>query len=175
MGDDVALEKALVDRLQRLAPAPWQGIVYRHMLGDREPLLPNTRGARWNPPGVDTLYTSLERATALAEGDHLIAMQPVPLRVKRVLHRIRVTLRSVLDLSEATLLRELGVDERALADPDHSACRTVGHAVHWLEHDGLIIPSARANGRNLVVFVNNQDAQAELDAIDSEVIADPGA
>lgn len=174
MGEDVALEKALVDRLQLLAPAPWWGIVYRHMLGDRQPLLPNTRGARWNPPGIDVLYTSLDRPTALAEGDHLIAMQPVPLRVKHVLHRIRVTLRSVLHLGAAELLRELGVDERALSDPDHTACRKVGHAVAWLEHDGLIIPSARAKGLNLVVFVNNQDAQAELEAIDSEVIADPG-
>ena len=166
----MALEKALVDRLQLLTPAPWRGIVYRHMLGDREPLLPNTRGARWNPPGVDALYTSLERATALAEGDNLIAMQPVRIEVKRVLHRIRVSLRSVLHLGEAALLHELGVDERALSNPDHTVCRKVGHAVAWLEHDGLIIPSVRANGFNLVVFVNNQDEQAELKATDSEVI-----
>ncbi|MGZ9083052.1 MAG: RES family NAD+ phosphorylase [Rhodoplanes sp.] len=167
----MALEKALVDRLQLLTPAPWQGIVYRHMLGDRQPLLPNTRGARWNPPGVDALYTSLDRPTALAEGDHLIAMQPVTLRVKRVLHRIRVTLRCVLHL-DAAELRELGVDERAFS-AGHTACRKVGHAVAWLEHDGLIIPSARAKGLNLVVFINNHDA-AELEALDSEVIADPG-
>jgi hypothetical protein len=90
---------------------------------------------------------ALERATALAEGDHLIAMQPVP----------------------------LGIDEWALAGPDDTASRKVGHAVAWLGHDGLIIPSARANGLNLVVFVNNQDVHTELEAVDSEVIADPRA
>ncbi|MFI4987639.1 MAG: RES family NAD+ phosphorylase [Alphaproteobacteria bacterium] len=167
----MALEKGLIDKLQLLESETWRGTVYRHMLGDRDPLLPNTRGARWNPPGVDALYSSLERATALTEGAYLIAAQPVPLRVKRVLHRIRVTLRSVIRLSDAALLRKLGIDDLALANADHSACRKVGQAAAWLEHDGLIVPSARATGLNLVVFVNNQEIEPE--AIDSETIEDP--
>jgi RES domain-containing protein len=166
----VALEKSLVDRLQQLEPEAWSGIVYRHMLGDRDPLLPNTRGARWNPLGIDALYSSLERMTALAEGDYLIAAQPVPLRVKRVLHRIRVTLRSVIRLTDAALLSEIGIDHLALANADPTACQMVGQAAAWLEFDGLIVPSARARGLNLVVFVANQEIEPEV--IDSETIDD---
>ena len=169
----MALEKALVDKLQRLKSEAWSGTLYRHILGGRDPLLPNRRGARWNPPGIDAIYSSLERTTALAEGDYLIAAQPVPLRVKRVLHRIRVTLRSVIRLSDAALLRELGIDEVALINADHSACRKVGQAVAWLEHDGLIVPSARAAGLNLIIFVLNQETEPE--AIGSEIIDDPAA
>jgi RES domain-containing protein len=168
----VVLEKALIDKLQLLEPEPWSGPVYRHVLGNRDPLLPNTRGARWNPPGVDTLYSSIERATALAEGDYLIAVQPVPLRVRRVIHRLRVTLQSVIRLTDTGLLHQLGIDEIALTDPDHGTCRKVGHAAAWLEHDGLLVPSARAAGQNLIIFVNNTDAEVEV--LDSEIIADPG-
>ena len=37
----------------------------------------NTRGARWNPPGLAAIYTSEERDTAIAEGQHAIDMQPL--------------------------------------------------------------------------------------------------
>jgi RES domain-containing protein len=164
----VALEKSILDRLQSITPEPWTGTVYRHLLGSRDPLLPNTRGARWNPPGVDALYASLERATAVAEGDYLIASQPVPLAVERRIHRIRISLKSVIRLTDAILLRGFQIDEAALSSTDHQACQKIGHAVAWLEHDGLMVPSARASGVNLVVFVNN--AESEPETLDFEIL-----
>jgi RES domain-containing protein len=59
----------LLDRLQALTPAPWSGQVFRHMFGSYPPDAENTRGARWNPPGVAAIYTSLTREGALAEAE----------------------------------------------------------------------------------------------------------
>lgn len=68
----------LLDRLQAITPAPWAGQAFRHMFGDYPPDAENTRGARWNPPGVAAIYTSLARDGALAEAEHQIAVQPIP-------------------------------------------------------------------------------------------------
>jgi len=45
----------------------------------------------WNPPGVAALYASLDQSTALAEGDHLIAVQSVPLKVTRTIYKRKTT------------------------------------------------------------------------------------
>ncbi|MGO9320726.1 MAG: RES domain-containing protein [Solirubrobacteraceae bacterium] len=67
----------LLDRLQAIAPGSWAGQAFRHMFGDYPPDAENTRGARWNPPSVAAIYTSLAREGALAEAEHQIAVQPV--------------------------------------------------------------------------------------------------
>jgi RES domain-containing protein len=48
------------------------------MFGDYPPDAENILGARWNPPGVAAIYTSLTREGALAEAEHQIAIQPHP-------------------------------------------------------------------------------------------------
>lgn len=67
----------LLDRLQAIDPAPWAGQAFRHMFGDYPPDAENTRGARWHPPGIAAIYTSLAREGALAEAEHQIAVQRV--------------------------------------------------------------------------------------------------
>jgi RES domain-containing protein len=73
----------LLELLARLEHSAWSGTVWRHTLADYPADAPNTRGARWNPGGVEALYTSLDRPTAVAEGDYLIQSQPVLLHAKR--------------------------------------------------------------------------------------------
>jgi RES domain-containing protein len=53
------------------------------MFGDYPPDAENTRGARWNPPGVAAIYTSLARDGALAEAEYQIAVQPIRPRARR--------------------------------------------------------------------------------------------
>jgi len=62
--------------LAGLKPSAWSGSVWRHAFADDPPDKANGRGARWNPPGTDALYASLERDTAIAEAEHQMAMQP---------------------------------------------------------------------------------------------------
>ena len=145
----------LLARLDSLGSAPWSGDVWRHMFGDNPPDRENVRGARWNPPDVAAIYTSLDRRVAIAEGDYAAAMQPLrPTAVRRI-YRVRVRLSSVLDLSDRALLREVGIGDEQLAGIDQTPCRQVGGAVAWLQHDGLLVPSGRADGTNLVIFTTN--------------------
>jgi RES domain-containing protein len=130
----------------------------------------NTRGARWNPPGVAAIYTSLARDGALAEAEHQIAVQPVPPRARRTVYALELTLAGVLDLTDADLLQNLGVGPAELAADDMAACRRLGGAADWLRHDGLLLPSARSTNTNLVIFPANRDRDARFEILHSEPV-----
>ena len=102
-----------------------------------------------------------------------MASQPIRPKVKRTIHQLDVELSGVLDLTDPVLLEGLGVDAAALSRVDFTACQMVGGAAAFLGHDGILVPSGRHPGVNLIVFVSNQGADADLRVIDSEVI-DPG-
>lgn len=160
----------LLDRLQAISPAPWTGQAYRHMFGAYPPDAENIRGARWNPPGVAAIYTSLAREGALAEAEHQIAVQPIPPRAKRTIYTIELTLASVLDLTDSELLQSLGVGQAELTADDMTACRQLGGAVDWLERDGLLLPSARSPSTNLVIFPANRRADARFEILGAEPV-----
>jgi RES domain-containing protein len=165
------VDEQLLERLERLAATPFAGEVYRHTTANYPPEAENTWGARWNPQGVAAIYTSLDRDTAIAEGEHILASQPVRPKVKRSVHRIRVGLERVIDLRDPELLAELGVDARALQSSDHWDCQRVGEAAARL-CEGIFVPSARGDGGNLVVYPPNPRGFV-FDVIESVVI-DPG-
>ncbi len=119
---------------------------------------------------MEALYTSLDRSTAVAEGDYLIEIQPLPLRAKRTVHRLNIELKSVLDLSDRAVLASLGVDEQALAGDDHGRCQAVGGAAAFLHCDGIIVPSARDPGHNLVILFEGTDEPPEVRLVDSEAL-----
>jgi RES domain-containing protein len=167
-------DRAVLEALAGLPSVPWAGTVWRHTFADNPPDKANGRGARWNPPGTDALYVSLDRDTAVAEADHQIAMQPVRPRAKRTIHQLGINLSNVLDLSDPNLLKRLGIDREALASLDFEACQKVGGAAARLGHDGILVPSARHSGTNLVVFVANQQADSDIRAVSSELIDSGG-
>jgi RES domain-containing protein len=144
------------------------------MFADYPPERENTLGARWNPPEVPAIYTSLARETVLAEAEYQISMEPRRPPVRRTVYRIQVSLESVVDLSTAEALAGLGLKRADLEAIDHTACQRIGGAVEWLEHDGLLVPSARtADGVNLAIYPNRQAAGYEFRTLDSEVIYNP--
>ena len=120
--------------------------------------------------GRPAIYCSLDRATAVAEGDYAVSVQSLRPTAKRTIYKLRVSLKRVLDLSPAAILRELRLSEDELSSTDHTACRLIGGAVEWLEHDGMIVPSARSSGHNLVVFPRHQSAEADFEIVGVEVI-----
>lgn len=161
-------DRETIQALEQFSPAPWEGIVFRHMFATFPPERENVRGARWNPPQTPAIYTSLIRETAVSEADYYIGLQPIKPRARRIVYRIGVTLNSVLDLSDRPTLSRLGLNEESLASIDHSDCQTIGGAVEWLAHDGLLVPSARAEGVNLVIFPNRKKPDYRFDVLDSE-------
>jgi len=165
----VVYDPSLLDRIEALGHRPFEGIAWRHMFNDLDPARANTRGARWNPPGIAAIYTSLDRDTAIAEADFVIASQPYRPHVTRQLYQIRLALSAVVDLSERAVLGDFGVTPALLASPDHSPCQNVGGACHWLGADGILVPSARLQaGTNLVVYVDRMDIDAPFAAVDRE-------
>lgn len=160
----------LLDAIESLGAETLDDVtVWRHMLNDYPPELANTRGARWNPPGLAAIYTSQARDTAIAEGQHAIDSQPLRPRARRYVYALRVSARKVLRI-QASDFPALGLDRDDLLSPDFTACqRIAGHAV-FLGYDALIVPSARAAGSNLVVFVSELAAGATFERVSVEQI-----
>jgi len=161
----------MLDILQSAAVSAWEGTVYRHMFGSHPAARSNTEGARWNAPGLGAIYTSCERETALAEAEYYISMQPLRPRAKRTLFTIHVSLKNAIDLTAGDLLARLGITHDVLCSIDHSPCRTLGEAVNWLGHDGLLVPSARRSGGTNVVIFQQDLAISAFEVTDQEIIA----
>lgn len=160
-------DPSLLDAIEQ-SVVEWSGMAYRQVFAGTDALRANVRGARWNPPGEETLYCSLHSRTAAAEIDHLIARQPVPIRRPRVTHELSVRLARVADLRDLGALESCDIAPDLLLGEDLAAPQLVGGAVAWLKCAGLLIPSARDAGGNLVVFVNNMGPADALAAVSEE-------
>jgi RES domain-containing protein len=143
----------LLDFLESRAIERWTGSVWRDVLGDTDPLRPNQRGARWNPPGVEALYCSLAKVTATAEIDFLLSLQSVPVRRRRSV-RLEVELTRVVDLADLAPLASFGIERPDLLGHAVDRSRLIGNAVSWLGCSGLLVPSARHSGANIVIYTN---------------------
>ena len=150
-----ALEDSRIDRVE--------GVVWRQVFEPTAVLRANLRGGRWNPPGVEALYASLDPDTVAAEIQYLSDQQPVPITRQRTTHSLKVRLSGVADLLAAPMGPAFGYSY----DPtDADTCAEIGAAAAWLRLAGLIVPSVRATGANLVVFTLNLGADDYLDPAD---------
>lgn len=160
--------RRLLDRLQAVEPAGWEGVAFRHMFAgypaDRE----NTRGARWNPPGTGAIYLSTTRDGAVAEAEYQLSLQPLRPQVSRTLYDVSITLDSVIDLTSGRLLHDLGIGPAELDDPAMEACMEAGGAAAWLGHDGILVPSARSSAVNLVMYPANTKPTAVFEVVAEE-------
>lgn len=164
-----AFDPGLLDAIEALAAEHWHGRVWRHMLGESPPERVNTRGARWNPPGVGALYTALERETAIAEGDRLIEIQPRPILVKRMLYELEIDVVGVVDLTSDSALESVGLTRADIQSDDMSNCQRIGGAIAWLGRGGILVPSARRAGDNMVILVG-PGGESEIERVTTEVL-----
>jgi RES domain-containing protein len=158
----------VLDLLQAVDPAPWEGVAFRHMFAGHPPDKENNRGARWNPPGTGAVYLSTIRDGAIAEAEYHLSLQTPRPRARRTLYDVRITLDSVLDLTTPDLLADLGIGPAELDDPGMEGCMEVGGAAAWLEHDGILVPSARSSAVNLVIYPANTQPTSWFDVIAEE-------
>ena len=84
----------------------------------------------------------------------MIEMQPVRPRAKRTIWQVDVNLSRVADLTDDALLGRLGLSAAELANVEFGACQEVGAAVESAGFQGMLVPSARADGVNLVLFAS---------------------
>jgi hypothetical protein len=157
-------DSTLIDALETRAAEAFAGPVWRVTRAGRDALYGSTAPGRWSP-GDDArvLYTSLERDGALAEIGFRLSLEPVwPSRIAHEVHRIEARTGRTLRFADVAALVPLGVDPARWTGFDYTATRAIAAAAHFLEFDGLIVPSARADCANLVVFLDNLPADRRL-------------
>jgi hypothetical protein len=148
-------DRVILDALDALDPEPFRGGVWRVTRKGREPPRGAAASGRWSASGeFDVLYTSLERAGALAEIGYRLSLEPVwPSRIEHEIHAINVKAERVLRFANTASLAPLGVDVARYRSFEYGATQAIAAAAHFLEFDGLIVPNARFDCANLVIFV----------------------
>jgi RES domain-containing protein len=151
----------LIDAIESIDPVRFEGSVWRIVSEGRSPVAPSRSGGRWDDGSFDVLYTSMERDGAIAElYFHLARGQPVfPSRVRYALHEISVALARALRLLDLEALARLGLDTARYGQlsydgraDEYPRSQDIAEVAHFLEFDGLLVPSARWNCGNVVLF-----------------------
>lgn len=153
-----------------MVPVQFAGDVWRVAGHGRDPLRGSSAEGRWSPAGeFEVLYTSLERAGAVAEIGFRLAQEPVwPSLARHQVHRLAARTRRALHVADVQALAPLGVDPARYTSFDYAATQAVAAAARFLEFDSLIVPSARSPAHHLVVLLDQILESDALAVIDSE-------
>ena len=84
------------------------------------------------------------------------------------MHRITVRARRGLMLADVSAVAALGVRVDRYGELDYERTQAIGDAAHFLGFDCLIVPSARWDCQNLIVFIDQvapQDMAVEESAL----------
>jgi len=165
-------DRAVLDALEAIDPVPFAGGVWRVTRKGREALRGAAAHGRWSPGGeFEVLYTSVERHGALAEIGYRLSLEPVwPSRLEHEIHAIDAEADRTLKFADVTSLAPLGVDTARYENFDYAATQAVAAAAHFLEFDGLLVPSARAACANLVLFMDRLGPGVRLDVRQTEPV-----
>lgn len=154
-------DKALIDAVEAIEPVRFEGPVWRIVREGRDPLQCSASGGRWDDGTFEVLYTSLERRGAIEEMRfHLMRGQPVlPSKVVYGLFELHVAIDRALKLLDLDALARLGHDASRFGrlsyqekNDEYPRTQEIGEVAHFLEFDGLIVPSARCACLNAVLF-----------------------
>lgn len=160
-------DKDLIDAIEAIPPVSFAGTVWRIVGDGRDPLRCSASGGRWDDGTFSVLYTSLERQGAIAElRFHLMRGQPVfPSRVRYKLFAFDLSLGRALKLLDLEALAALKLDTQSFGRlsyaekaGEYPRTQDIAEVAHFLDFDGLIVPSARYQGHNAVVFCEKTDA-----------------
>jgi hypothetical protein len=170
-------DSRLIDALETIAHVPHEGIVWRVVREGRDPTQPSASGGRWDDGTFEVLYTATEREGAIAEMYfHLSRGQPIfPSKVRYTLHEFRVQLSAIVRLRTLAELSALGLDTSRYGQlsylehtQEYPRTQEIAEVAHFLDSEGILVPNARWQCANLVIFLD----RAKPDAI--EIVADHG-
>jgi RES domain-containing protein len=149
-------DRAVLDALDAMDPVRFSSDVWRITGAGRDATRGSAASGRWSPGGtVEVLYTSLEREGALAEIGYRLSLEPVwPGRLQHEIHKLAARSERSLRFADIASLAPLGVDVSRYESFDYSATQALAAAAHFLEFDGLLVPSARHNSTNFVLFTD---------------------
>jgi RES domain-containing protein len=149
----------LLDALSRLPERPFDGKIWRVVNGARSAIDGSKGAGRWNLRESEVLYCALEDDGALSEINFHISRQNsvFPSRLKSALYQMHAKLDRIIDLTDMTLLTELGVDSASYTNILYDQTQKIGEAVGFLGLEAMLVPNARHPSSNLVVFPQNCD------------------
>ena len=160
-----ARDHRLLDALGTLEAEPFEGVVWRVVRDRRQALEASNARGRWSPGHFDVLYMSLEPDGARAEAYFHLARQPVfPSQLRYWLYELNVKTKETLRLANTEALLGLGVEDARYREILYDRTQAISDAAQFMGFDGLIVPNARWDGLNLVLFVDAVD----LDEIEIE-------
>lgn len=123
------------------------------------------RGGRYNTRGIETLYLGQPAAVAEAEVRHYFAHQELSIPPDTfVVHPIDVNFERVLDLTREEVRDAVQIALDELTADHHGRLPKLGETAHYLRFHAIVAPSARAQGRNIAVYLTN--AAGHLDVQD---------
>lgn len=165
-------DRAILDALEAIDPEPFEGEVWRVTRKGRDAVRGSSAHGCWSPHGAsEVLYTSLEREGALAEIGYRLSLEPVwPSRIEHEIHAIDVRTERSLRLPDVRSLSALGVDIARYETFDYAATQAVASAAHFLEFDGLLVPSARHASLNLVLFLDRLGPSGHLEVRETQAV-----
>ena len=123
----------IVDILDALEPDAYSGSVWRTTWQGRSPVLGGTGGGRWSPGGgYETLYTSIEKDTSIAELHYHLSQAPVFSSSNTEIWELAVRQLQVLDLTTHSALSRLNLNMRNQAKDQFISCQKIGAAAFFL-------------------------------------------
>ena len=153
MTSDHVHDPDLLDAIEALEPVALDTFAWRVSWATRDPLAGGAGGGRWHPPNdFEALYTSLDRDVAMAEIYHHLSKAPVFSTSHVKINTLKVVAGRVLVFDDVESLVPLGVDPERFRRGDYARTREIGSAARFLDLEGLVVPSARRPGSNLVLF-----------------------
>jgi hypothetical protein len=164
-------DRAILDALDASEGNSFSGRVWRVARSGRPPMRGSSAAGRWSPGGdVEVLYTSIERDGALAEIGFRLSLEPVwPSRIAHEIHELDVEAGNALRFASTEALAPFGIDPARYSSFEYEACQALAAAAHFLEFDGLIVPGARHDAANLVLFMD-RPAAANLHCVASQSV-----
>jgi RES domain-containing protein len=149
-------DRAILDALEAFDHEALEQTVWRVTRKGRDPLRGAVANGRWNAVGeIEVLYTSVEPDGALAEVGYRLSLEPIwPSKIEHQLHTLSEKAERVLKFSNLSELERLSVDVAKFDKFEYDATQAIAAAAHFLEYDGLMVPSARFHAPTLVLFVD---------------------
>lgn len=151
-----ALDDRLLDLIGAIEGQPFEGTMWRVVRTGRDVLDCSRGSGRWNTSDMSVLYGAAKRDGAIAEIHfHLSRGQSVfPSRMRHDVFELTIKTQHALILADMEQLKRLGVDDSRYRELLYTRTQEIGAAAAFLGFDGLIVPSARWDCRNIVLFLN---------------------
>src|SRR5215469_4595060 len=151
-------DSRVLDAVEALPHGPFSGIVWRVVRSGRDATQGSAAGGRWDDRTFEVLYTSLKADGAASElYYHLSRGQPViPSLVHYRLYELKITLKSCARIDSLDVLSSMGFTTATFGQlsyaerhQEYPRTQDIAEAAHFHGRDGLLVPSARSEHRNL--------------------------